>query len=182
MPGGTTWSPELQEISITETAVSCAVKKDGGDDPDITTGALIFATVSRRDLPGIVVDGGEGVGRVTLPGLDQPVGEAAINSVPRKMIREHVDLTRVAFFTAAYRHYLKYKVDDHGMSFEINEPWLTATDYRLIASNDALDFLSLSPFAGTDLRASEDFVEIYQSMVRRIREEGTLPVLESILS
>ena len=69
MPGGTTWSPELQEISITETAVSCAVKKDGGDDPDITTGALIFATVSRRDLPGIVVDGGEGVGRVTLPGL-----------------------------------------------------------------------------------------------------------------
>ena len=43
--------------------------------------------------------------------------------------------------------------------------WLTATDYRLIASNDALDFLSLSPFAGTDLRASEDFVEIYQSMV-----------------
>ena len=99
-----------------------------------------------------------------------------------QMIREHVDLTRVAFFTAAYRHYLKYKVDDHGMSFEINEPWLTATDYRLIASNDALDFLSLSPFAGTDLRASEDFVEIYQSMVRRIREEGTLPVLESILS
>ena len=91
MPGGTTWSPELQEISITETAVSCAVKKDGGDDPDITTGALIFATVSRRDLPGIVVDGGEGVGRVTLPGLDQPVGEAAINSVPRKMIREHVE-------------------------------------------------------------------------------------------
>ncbi len=39
-----------------------------------------------------------------------------------QMIREHVDLTRVAFFTAAYRHYLKYKVDDHGMSFEINEP------------------------------------------------------------
>ena len=99
-----------------------------------------------------------------------------------KMIRDHADLTRVAFFTAAYRHYLKYKVDDKGVSFEINDPWLTEADYRLIASDDALDFLALSPFASTDLRASADFVNAYQSMVRRIQEEGTLPVLESILS
>jgi cobalt-precorrin-5B (C1)-methyltransferase len=71
-------------------AGSCAVRKDSGDDPDITNHALIYARVSRSDLPGIRIDGGEGVGRVTKPGLDQPVGSAAINSTPRRMIREAV--------------------------------------------------------------------------------------------
>jgi cobalt-precorrin-5B (C1)-methyltransferase len=56
-----------------ETSVSCAVEKDGGDDPDVTKGALIFATVSRTDSPGIFIDGGAGVGRVTKKGLDQPL-------------------------------------------------------------------------------------------------------------
>ena len=60
----------------------------------MTTGSLIFAEVSRRDGTDIVVDGGRGVGRVTKPGLDQPVGAAAINSVPRQMIRESVDEVR----------------------------------------------------------------------------------------
>lgn len=69
--------------------VRCAVKKDGGDDPDATHGALIFAEVCKR-AQGIEIDGGEGVGRVTKPGLAQPVGTAAINPVPRKMIREEV--------------------------------------------------------------------------------------------
>ena len=68
-----------------ETAV-CAVQKDAGDDPDVTDGILIVARVS-RSAEGITVDGGEGIGRVTRPGLDQAVGEAAINSVPRRMIR-----------------------------------------------------------------------------------------------
>lgn len=99
-----------------------------------------------------------------------------------KMVRDHADLTRVAFFAAAYRHYLKYKVDDKGNAFEINDPWLTENDFRLIASDDALDFLALSPFTSTDLRASADFVKSYQAMVQRIQQEGTLPVLESILS
>ena len=65
---------------------SCAVEKDGGDDPDITNGLLILARVSRTAAPGVTIDGGEGVGRVTLPGLDQPVGAAAINTIPRRMI------------------------------------------------------------------------------------------------
>lgn len=65
---------------------SCAVEKDGGDDPDITDGLLILARVSRTAAPGVTIDGGEGVGRVTLPGIDQPVGAAAINTVPRRMI------------------------------------------------------------------------------------------------
>ncbi len=70
--------------------VRCAVRKDGGDDPDATHGLLVFAEVSRREEPGIRIDGGEGVGRVTRPGLNQPVGNAAINSTPREMIRREV--------------------------------------------------------------------------------------------
>ncbi|MBP1736194.1 MAG: cobalamin biosynthesis protein CbiD [Oscillospiraceae bacterium] len=66
-------------------SVSCAVRKDGGDDCDATDGALIYAEVSLCDH-GIVIDGGTGVGRVTKKGLDQPVGAAAINRVPRQMI------------------------------------------------------------------------------------------------
>ena len=65
---------------------SCAVEKDGGDDPDLTDGLLIFARAALTGAPGIAIHGGEGVGRVTLPGLDQPVGAAAINTVPRRMI------------------------------------------------------------------------------------------------
>ena len=63
----------------------CAVQKDAGDDPDVTDGILIVAAVG-RSAEGITIDGGEGIGRVTRPGLDQAVGEAAINSVPRRMI------------------------------------------------------------------------------------------------
>ena len=63
----------------------CAVRKDAGDDPDVTDGLLIIASV-RKTGQGIRVDGGTGVGRVTKKGLDQPVGAAAINSVPRRMI------------------------------------------------------------------------------------------------
>lgn len=73
--------------------VSCAVRKDGGDDPDVTTGYKIYASVSLKDTPGIDIDGGEGVGRITKPGMDQPIGNAAINSVPRKMITENLEET-----------------------------------------------------------------------------------------
>lgn len=67
--------------------VSCAVQKDGGDDPDATHGAFIYATVSRQEQ-GITIDGGTGVGRVTKLGLSRLVGEAAINPVPYRMIEE----------------------------------------------------------------------------------------------
>ncbi|NCE63235.1 cobalamin biosynthesis protein CbiD [Pseudoflavonifractor sp. 524-17] len=76
--------------------VRCAVEKDGGDDPDVTSGIKIFAQVSRRPGERCAVDGGEGVGRVTLPGLDQPVGAAAINSVPRRMILQQLEQARQA--------------------------------------------------------------------------------------
>ena len=73
---------ELDGVSYAE----CAVQKDAGDDVDVTDGALVYAQVSRTDEAGVHIDGGEGVGRVTLPGLEQPVGNAAINSGPRAMI------------------------------------------------------------------------------------------------
>ena len=84
---------DLPVLEITRSAeqVSCAIEKDGGDDPDITKGTLIFATVTRSEGSGVEIDGGIGIGRVTKRGLDQPVGNAAINSVPRKMIRENVE-------------------------------------------------------------------------------------------
>lgn len=68
----------------------CAIKKDSGDDPDVTNGIVIYAQVE-YDAAGIRILGGEGVGHVTKPGLDQPVGEAAINSTPRRMITEVVE-------------------------------------------------------------------------------------------
>lgn len=93
-PKGIRLTLPVEEIRAEADRVSCAVRKDGGDDPDVTTRSLIFAEVSRRDGTDIVIDGGKGVGRVTKPGLDQPVGAAAINSVPRQMIRESVDEVR----------------------------------------------------------------------------------------
>lgn len=90
-PKGITLNLPVLEIQMEEVFVSCAIQKDGGDDPDITKGTLIFATVTRIQEPGICIDGGQGIGRVTKRGLDQPVGNAAINSVPRKMIRENLE-------------------------------------------------------------------------------------------
>ncbi len=96
-PKGIPFDTKIEEITRTETMVSCAVRKDGGDDPDITTGTLIFATVTlslngnKSERPCIIVDGGKGVGRVTKRGLDQPVGNAAINHVPREMIKKEVE-------------------------------------------------------------------------------------------
>ena len=73
----------------TADGAECAIEKDGGDDVDVTTGLPVIAQVALLpDASGVVISGGEGVGRVTKPGLDQPVGEAAINHVPREMITE----------------------------------------------------------------------------------------------
>ncbi|MDO4796761.1 MAG: cobalt-precorrin-5B (C(1))-methyltransferase CbiD [Coriobacteriales bacterium] len=65
---------------------SCAVRKDAGDDPDVTDGVLVWARVSLGADVGVTIEGGAGVGRVTRAGLDQPVGSAAINATPRAMI------------------------------------------------------------------------------------------------
>ena len=89
-PKGMDLSLSVEDIHREEGAVSCAIVKDGGDDPDITAGALIYARVSRIPERDVEIDGGFGVGRVTKPGLDQKPGQAAINSVPRRMIRDNL--------------------------------------------------------------------------------------------
>ena len=86
-PAGTGLTLPLCEITRGEDFVSCGVVKDSGDDPDVTNGITVYAKVEKTDAAGqIEIDGGEGIGRVTKPGLDQPVGNAAINSTPRRMI------------------------------------------------------------------------------------------------
>ena len=85
-PGGLRLELAPARCAFEGTAARCAVIKDAGDDPDVTDGIEISALVSRTER-GIEIDGGKGVGRVMRAGLDQPVGAAAINSVPRRMIR-----------------------------------------------------------------------------------------------
>ncbi len=117
-PRGILYHARIEEAWTEERRASCAVRKDGGDDPDVTTGALIYASVSYESVsyerpnafcedfgascgPDAVIriEGGNGVGVVTRPGLDQPVGSAAINRVPRQMIcREVEEVCRLADF------------------------------------------------------------------------------------
>ena len=78
-------------LSLVDGVATATVVKDAGDDEDVTDGASIVAKVSRRDDSRIVIRGGAGVGVVTRPGLPVPVGEAAINPVPRRMIRHELE-------------------------------------------------------------------------------------------
>ena len=85
-PKGILLTLELKNIRIESDKVTCAIQKDAGDDPDTTNGIMVYASVQKTNDPGIVVDGGIGVGRVTKAGLSQKIGEAAINPVPKAMI------------------------------------------------------------------------------------------------
>lgn len=88
-PKGVTLLLEIEDAQLHADWAVCAVRKDSGDDPDVTNGMRIYATASR--IPsGIEIDGGAGVGRVTRPGLACTVGEAAINPGPREQIRQGV--------------------------------------------------------------------------------------------
>ena len=88
-PKGIMLKLEVQEAEVGENYAKCGIKKDGGDDCDVTSGTLIFAKVSLIPQD-VEITGGKGVGIVTKAGLDRPVGEYAINSVPRKMITHEV--------------------------------------------------------------------------------------------
>lgn len=85
---------DIAHIERTERYVRCSVKKDAGDDPDVTDGIEVYAIAGWDEGDAVTVDGGIGVGRVTRPGLDQPVGAAAINHVPREMIIREVERVR----------------------------------------------------------------------------------------
>mgnify|MGYP004698916627 FL=1 len=97
-PGGAVFRTEVKDIFREGNRMRCAVVKDGGDDPDVTTGLHVTAEVLAEERTDgaleIQIEGGPGVGRMTLPGLDQPVGNAAINRVPRQMIEK--ELSEVA--------------------------------------------------------------------------------------
>ena len=106
-PKGIDFDAKIYDISFEKDAVSCAVVKDSGDDPDVTNGLKIFSKVRILEDKGSVSDStdtadadyissrisikaGEGIGTVTAPGLDRPVGSPAINSVPLAMIESEV--------------------------------------------------------------------------------------------
>jgi cobalt-precorrin-5B (C1)-methyltransferase len=91
LPRGERPSFALAMTRMDDNAATAGVIKDAGDDPDVTHGALICATV-RPGAPGsgVILRAGEGVGTVTLPGLPVPPGEPAINPVPRRMIADAI--------------------------------------------------------------------------------------------
>jgi cobalt-precorrin-5B (C1)-methyltransferase len=87
VPGGDKLILPVRTVSVMKEEVCCAVRKDGGDDADVTNG-LEIRTAVRKIPEGFLIEGGDGIGVVTKKGLDQDVGEAAVNSIPRKMIEE----------------------------------------------------------------------------------------------
>lgn len=86
---------DVEDVTRMPERVQCAVRKYSGDDPDVTDGLLVYAKVEKdaEEASGlrVILDGGTGVGRVTKPGLEQQIGQAAINKVPRRMITEEVE-------------------------------------------------------------------------------------------
>lgn len=89
-PKGIRLTLNILDITMEEDFVICAVQKDSGDDPDVTNGIMVYAKVTKNEDGIFCIDGGLGVGRVTKSGLEQPIGNAAINKVPRQMIMDAV--------------------------------------------------------------------------------------------
>lgn len=89
-PAGIVLKLEVNDQVIGDNFASCSIIKDGGDDPDVTDGMKIFSKVTKRSDEEIVIDAGEGIGRVTERSAFGKLGEAAINEVPRKMIKKEV--------------------------------------------------------------------------------------------
>lgn len=94
-PAGIRLYLEVEDIVKENNYVSCAIRKDSGDDPDVTNGILVYArvTFAQDDVvkSKVILEAGEGIGRVTQKGLEQSIGDPAINLVPHRMIREAVE-------------------------------------------------------------------------------------------
>ncbi len=91
LPGKRQAAFELARCEFLEQGVRAGVIKDAGDDPDVTHGAEIQATVRFLDTPGIHYEAGAGVGVVTLPGLEIPVGEPSVSPGARRIIQRAVE-------------------------------------------------------------------------------------------
>lgn len=126
---------EVEKIQRENESVSCAIQKDSGDDPDVTNGIFVYAKVTKKREKGVTLDGGIGVGRFTRKVLEQEAGEAAINKVPRQMIREAVQSqiekydwmvaqTFWSMFRRAWRSRRKRLIQDLGskVGFRYSEP------------------------------------------------------------
>ena len=90
LPKGGRLILEIEDVHATSQRVTCGVRKESGDDPDVTNQMMIMATVEKDNQTGIRIRGGEGVGLVTKPGLSVPVGEPAINPIPLQMIQQEM--------------------------------------------------------------------------------------------
>lgn len=90
LPAGRQVSFPVERCDVDERRAEAVVVKDAGDDPDVTHGAHLTATVRWRERPGLQIEGGVGVGVVTKPGLGLEVGGPAINPVPRQMLHDNV--------------------------------------------------------------------------------------------
>lgn len=95
-PAGIVLTLSIEDIRQEADKVSCAVRKDSGDDPDVTNGILVYAEVTfcKQGFP---VDGGTGVGRITKKGLSREIGMAAINPVPLHMIQNALEAAADTF-------------------------------------------------------------------------------------
>ncbi|MDO5717597.1 MAG: cobalt-precorrin-5B (C(1))-methyltransferase CbiD [Tissierellia bacterium] len=101
-PAGIVLNLDVEDIEIGDDFVSCAIRKDAGDDPDITDDMLIYSKVSKRGDDEVSVDGGFGIGRIARKGLFGEVGEAAINPVPKKLILEELKRLGGGFHAEIY--------------------------------------------------------------------------------
>lgn len=91
LPKGSFIKIPIHLCQFDKNGAKCSVIKDGGDDPDVTHGTEIVVELSFTDkINEIEIDGGEGVGIVTKPGLGLELNKAAINPVPKKMIKENL--------------------------------------------------------------------------------------------
>lgn len=89
-PKGLSLTLRIEDWERGEGWVRCGVRKDGGDDPDVTSGLIVYSKVETIDRGEIIITAGEGIGMVTRPGLQVEVGQPAINPVPRAMILKEV--------------------------------------------------------------------------------------------
>ena len=94
VPKGLILCIPVHSVQKDEGQAQASVCKDSGDDPDVTDHIEVVVSIQPNPTPGITIQGGHGVGKVTKPGLEMPVGEAAINKTPRRMIREQIELVQ----------------------------------------------------------------------------------------
>lgn len=98
------------------------------------------------------------------------------------MIKDNKEMKRIALFTAAYRQHLKYREDDKKQKYEINDPWLTEEDKKIIKSDNPIDFLRLSPFQSFDLTKAKNFVDAYLKKVEEIKAKGVYQTCKEVVA